>query len=206
MKKHLLSAVSIVLATLFAWFACPAYADTAAESLAKIKQLEPKVPTLFEAAKASLTSIIPDPAAYEKSLPPFDKVTAGKDITNLKNYGGLAEAYFYHGNPAQGLRLHHMFAAKADRLLPGDDTFQAGVAGDIGIYYFTQKNYGQAKIYLLDSTSRFEKHLTAANANNLVSDYLCLTLIMDKEHKTNEAQTYAKKMADLVTKQHHQAL
>ncbi len=155
----------------------------------------------FDRAKAELQKVMPDPSAYEKTLPPFDQVVAKKDVQNLKNYGGLSEAYFYQNDLKNGNRLYKQFAPRANTILPPADTFKAGVSGDIGIYYFTHKNYAAAKPLLLESTQSFEKHLNSANANNLVSNYLCLSLIFDKEHKTPTAQNYAKKMADLLARQ-----
>ena len=52
------------------------------------------------------------------------------------------------------------------------------------------------------STPALEPSLTAANAKNLASNYLCMSLIRDKQGRTDEASSYAKKFVDLVNRQH----
>src|SRR5882672_4382934 len=49
------------------------------ECLMRIRSFEPTLQKLKETCKSTISAIIPDPAAYEKTLPPIDKVIADKD-------------------------------------------------------------------------------------------------------------------------------
>ncbi len=170
---------------------CPSFAQTPSDCLVRIRSAEPTLPKLFESAKSSLQVLMPDPAAYEKTLPPFEKVLASKDVKNLKNYGGLAEAYFYNGEEAKALKIYSLFTANAKQVLGPNDTFPALVGCDIGLLYFSRKNYSKAEPLLLESTKQLEAHLTPANSNNLITDYVCLALINDKAGNKDKAGSYA---------------
>ncbi len=183
---------------------CPSFAQTPDECLAKVKALEPMLPRIIDSARASIHSLIPDPAAYEKTLPPLDKVIKDKDKVNFKNYGGLSEAYFYSGDTANGQRIFSVVLANSNDMLGADDTYTALVEGDLGILRFNEKNYDAAQLNLLSAIKQLEAHLTPASSNNLIADYLCMTLIRDSsDNKTDkgEASAYAKKLVDLTVKQ-----
>jgi hypothetical protein len=172
--------------------------------LVLVRDLEPEIPKWMEGAKSAIQMIIPNPQAYEKTLPPIEKVLADKDKLNLKNYGGLAEAYLYNGDEAACQKLYSIFVANSKQILGVDDAFPAGVTGDIGLYYFNKHDYTRATPLITESTSQFESHLTPANSNSLLADYICMTLIRDKAGNKTEAEAYAKKTIDLVLKQRQQ--
>jgi hypothetical protein len=191
-----------ILLSLFAVF--PSFAQTPDECLVKVMGLEPMLPKLIDGARASIHAMIPDPPAYERTLPPLDKVIKDKDVLNFKNYGGLSEAYFFNGMAPEGQRIYTLFAANSTNVLGADDTYAANVAGDLGILNFMDNKYDDAENYLLPAIKQLEAHLTPAVSNNLIADYLCMTLMRNKstkEAEKNEASSYAKKLIDLAVKQ-----
>src|SRR4051812_32964153 len=88
---------------------CPTHAQSPDECLVRVKGLESMLPKVTNGARATIHELIPDPAAYEKTLPALDKVIKDKDKLNFKNYGGLAEAYFFSGNASDGQRIYTVF-------------------------------------------------------------------------------------------------
>jgi hypothetical protein len=174
---------------------------TPEECLVRVKTMEPMLPTLLDSAKMVITRLIPDPQDFEKKLPPFEKVIADKDVKNLKNYGGLAEAYLYGGDEKSGDKLFAQFKSGRS-MLPADDTFPGGVYGDFGFMYFAQKKYSEAEPLLLESMRLYETYPTAYTNNGLVTDYLCLSLIKDQAGDKTAAGDYAKKLIDLALKEH----
>src|SRR5690242_2626561 len=60
-------------------------APSAEECLVRVRGFEPTLMRLKETCKSTISAIIPDPAAYEKTLPAFEKVIADKDAKNLRN-------------------------------------------------------------------------------------------------------------------------
>jgi hypothetical protein len=174
---------------------------TADQSIEMMHKLEPTLPGLIKAAKTQMTSVIPDPAAYEKNLPARDKVVSTKDVDNLKEYGGLSEAYLFADKTDKAEELRSWFAQSAKTILPPDETFTASVNGDFGIYYFDKGDFKKAEPLLVSSMKEFEAHLTPAIYNNLLSDYICLALIRDKQGKKDDAVSYMRKLADLSTQQ-----
>lgn len=175
------------------------------ECLRRVRGFEPTLQRLREGCKSTLAAIIPDPMAYEKTLPPFDKVVADKDLKNLKNYGGLSEAFYYAGNAEKGKELFSQFEKNA-ALLGSDDTFLSLVKGDIGLLFFFDKNYTDAEPMILDSVKNIESHMTAANSNNVLSAYMCLSLIYDKTGKTEKSLEYATKAVDLAIRQRQEPM
>src|SRR6202011_4416994 len=119
--------------------------QTPEECLTRVKSLVPMFPKMMEGGKASIHALIPDPAAYEKTLPPFEKVIADKDATNLKNYGGLAEAYLFAGDRTNGDRLFSLFSANSRKILGPDEIYSALVEGDVGFLDFYEDNYIKAE-------------------------------------------------------------
>jgi len=166
-----------------------------------VRSCEPQIPKWMEAGKNTIHALIPDPQAYEKTLPPIEKVVSDKDKLNLKNYGGLSEAYLYSGDEATCQKLYSIFASNAKPILGPDDIFSAGVEGDIGLYYFNKQDYVRAAPFMTEAIAQLESHLTPANSNNLVAAYMCMALIRDKAGDKTEAETYAKKSIDLTLKQ-----
>ncbi len=159
------------------------------------------LPRLMETGRASLKALIPDPAAYEKTLRPFEEVIKDKDQLGFKNYGGLAEAYFFAGDREKGQRLYDQFIAHSTEILGPEDNYRAGLEGDLGILYFNEKDYKTAEPFLLRAIKQLEDHLTPAISNNLIANYLCMTIIRDHENNKAEAGAYAKKLMDLVARQ-----
>ncbi len=194
-----------MLAVIFMVFAllsvCPSFAQTPDECLVRVRNMEPMLPKIMDSAKAALQALIPDPAAYETALPPFAKVIADKDVNNFKRYGGLAEAYIYAGDKVKGPKLYSDFMAHATEMLGADDTYPAGVEGDVGLFNFNEKNFEDSVGYLLPAIDLIEKHLTPAVSNNLLAYYLCMAIIRDKGDNKAEALSYSKKVVDLAIRQ-----
>ena len=163
--------------------------------------MESMMPNLVAAAKGAIHGLLPDPEAYEKTLPPLDKVVESGDKVQLKNYAGLAEALFYAGDKAKGEAIYAKFKQVSDKVYGPDDVYSALVEGDMGLIYCYEKDYEKAEPLLLYASKRLEENLSAAHANNLVTSYMCLALINDKRGKTEEAKIYAKKLVDLAIKQ-----
>ena len=179
---------------------------SAEECLNRVRGFEPTLLNLRETAKSAITAIIPDPVAYEKTLPPIDKVIADKDAKNLRNFGGLSEAYYFAGNPEKGKVLFTKFETGAKTLLPADDTFPGLVKSDIGLYFFFEKNYAASENYISDALTKLEPHLTAANSNNILSAYMTLSLIYDKSGKKEKALEFAKKAVALAIRQRQEPM
>jgi|688.fasta_scaffold490031_2 hypothetical protein len=198
MKKQLVAlsaAFQILLCTGAANAQLPKTAD---EYIAFARKLEPVMTQAKDAAASFMKKAVPDPAAYEKSLPAKDIIESSKDAANLKNYGGLSEAYLYNnGDVKKAEELFSWFNSLAPKILPKADNYRACVEGDFGIYYFTSGQYAKAEAYLVDEIKELETKRTAASANNLISGYICMALIRDKAGKTKEAADYAKKYVDL---------
>jgi tetratricopeptide (TPR) repeat protein len=197
-------ALSIALAAVSIVNYVPALAQSIPpeECLKKVLALKPLEPAMMEPAKAALHSLIPDPAAYEKTLPPLAKVISSKDSLNLKNYGGLSEAYLYSGNTSKGEGIFSQFSSHASEILGPNDSFSPGVVGDFALYYYFQNDFTKAEPLFLKATNALEKNQAPERMNNLVSDYMCLTFISNKKGNKAEAQKYAKKMVDLSLKIH----
>lgn len=172
-----------------------------AECLRRVRGIEITLLNLKETCKGTINAIIPDAVAYEKTLPPIDKVIADKDAKNFRNYGGLSEAFFYNDNPEKGKELFSKFEENASSILGAEDTFLGLVKGDIGLYYYFQNDFANAETYILDAVSKLEPHLNAANSNNVLSSYMALCLIYDKAGKQDKALSYATKAVDLSIKQ-----
>lgn len=171
------------------------------ECLRRVRSFEPTLLRLKETCKGTLNSIIPDAAAYEKTLPPIDQVIADKDAKNLRNYGGLSEAYYFNDNSVRGQELFSKFEKSAPGILGEHDTFVGLVKGDIGLYFFFQNDFGNAEKYMLEALTALEPQLTAANSNNVLSSYMALTLVYDKAGNNEKALAYATKAVDLSIKQ-----
>lgn len=172
-----------------------------AECLRRVRAFEPTLLNLKDTCKGTINAIIPDAAAYEKTLPPIDKVIAEKDAKNFRNYGGLSEAFYYNDNADRGKELFSKFEANAESILGAEDTFLGLVKGDIGLYYYFQNDFANAETYILDAVSKLEPHLNAANSNNVLSSYMALCLIYDKAGKQDKALAYATKAVDLSIRQ-----
>lgn len=171
---------------------------TQEEYVAFCRKLEPVLQQTKSAAEAFMKKIVPDPAAYEKTLPAKAKIVSSKDIINLKNYGGLSEAYLFNNNDVKKAEeIFSWFNSTAPELLPPSDPYRACVEGDFAIYYYTSGQFPKAEAYLLDEIKELEARRTSASANNLISAYICMALIRDKAGKTKEAADYAKKYVDL---------
>lgn len=171
------------------------------ECLRRVRSFEPTLLKLKETCKSTINAIIPDAAAYEKTLPPIEKVIADKDAKNLRNYGGLSEAFYFNDNAVKGKELFSKFEMNAPEILGAHDTFLGLVKGDIGLYYFFQSDLGTAENYILDAVSKLEPYITAANSNNVLSSYMALAIIYDKSGKNEKALEYATKAVDLSIKQ-----
>ncbi len=159
------------------------------------------MPNIMKSASASVLALLPDPDAYEKTLPPMAKVIATKDKINFKNYGGLAERFFFGGDKARGEKIYNQFKANSKAILGPTDTFQALIEGDMALVYFYEKNYAKAEPMLLNAKNQLEANLTSAVSNNLVTNYMCLSMMYDKQGKTADAKKYAKALVDLAIKQ-----
>jgi tetratricopeptide (TPR) repeat protein len=166
----------------------------------------PMLPKLLEGAGATIHTFIPDPAGYEKTLPPMTKVVADKDKLNLKNWGGLAEAYLFAGNKKAAESIYAEFTKASQTVFDPTETYLAAVEGDFGMVYFNDKDYAKAEPMLLDSARLMEANLTYAISNNLISNYLCLSLIKDSQGKTEEAAKYASKLVDIAKRQREKNL
>jgi len=190
MKKLAATLLICLLCTVgSAWSQSP----TPDECLARVKNMEPMLPKLMDSASAAIHALLPNPT--------MAKVIATKDKTNLKNYGGLSEGFFFAGDKVKGEKLYNQFKANAKTILGPTDTYQALIEGDMGLVYFYEKNYAKAEPMLLDSKNQLEANLTAAVANNLITDYMCLSMMYDKKGKPAEAKKYAKALVDLAVKQ-----
>lgn len=174
-----------------------AIAQTGDACLDSVKKMKVQLPSMMEGIKKLIHSMMPDPAAYEKTLPPWNKVIADKDLPNFKNYGGLAEAYYYAGDKTNGERLFLPFQAKASTMLEASDNYAAGVIGDIGFLYFEEGDLKHAEPLLLSAIKQIEPHMTPSIANNLITDYLCIACLRDQQGKADDAKKYAKKLVDL---------
>jgi hypothetical protein len=202
MKKNL---ACLLLPLVIASFGQAQTPPTADQCLDIMHKLEPTLPGLIQSAKTQITSMIPDPPGYEKKLPARDKVVSTKDVDNLKEYGGLSEAYLFSDKTDKAEELRSWFTQSAKTVFPPDETFTASVNGDFGIYYFDKKDFKKAEPLLLSSMNQFEAHLTPAIYNNLLSDYICMALIRDKQGKKDDAVSYMRKLADLSAKQQQPA-
>lgn len=201
MKKHFIAALLVCCLTSFVPVA---FAQSADECMAKVKELAPMLPKLIESAKSQVHTLMPDPAAYEKTLPALDKVIADKDQTNLKNYGGLCEAYFFSGDNANGQRIYDTFMKNEKDILGADNTYGAFVQGDIGILRYLNKDYPAAEQALAPAINQLESHMSPSVADNLIASYLCLSLIKDQSPdaaQKKEGAELAKKLVDLAIKQ-----
>lgn len=161
--------------------------------------MEPEISRTCKEARVSLMDGVSNPAAIAKKLPDFKRVLAIKDVENFKKYGAMCEAYFYAGNLTAGSRLYEQLSGARGILAP-NDTFVAEVACDIGLFYYTQKDFVTAKQYFLSSKDNCKNKLNSKNVNALVSSYICLALIADKEKKTGEAESYARQTMELIAK------
>lgn len=171
------------------------------ECLRRVLGFEPTLLKLKETCKSTINAIIPDAIEYEKTLPPIEKVIADKDAKNLRNYGGLSEAFYFNDNAVKGAQLFSKFESNAPEILGAHDTFLGLVKGDIGLYYFFQSDLGTAEKYILDAVSKLEPYITAANSNNVLSSYMALAIIYDKSGKNDKALEYATKAVNLSIKQ-----
>lgn len=170
------------------------------ECLRRVHNIEPLMPKIMEGARTAISAIVPDPEGYEKTLPTLEKVLADKDAKTLMNIGGLSEAFYYAGNKEKGQKLFKFFCDNADSILGAEHPFPGLVKGDVGLLFFTEKNYAEAEPLLLDSLKKLESNMTAANSNNLITNYMCLSLINDEGGNKEKALSYAKKMVDLTLK------
>jgi tetratricopeptide (TPR) repeat protein len=137
---------------------------------------------------------------FEKKLPTIEEVLKNKDVMNLKNYGGLSEAYLFKGDEEKAEKLLKSVSEGAKDILPENDNFLAAVKGDFGLAYYLNNKYDKAETYLGDAVNQLEKHYQPSLANNLVASYLCMTIIKDKQGKTDEAKSFAKKLVVLALK------
>ncbi len=181
-------------------------APTPEECLVRVRSFEPTLMRLKDTCKSTISAIIPDPVAYEKTLPAMDKVIADKDLLNFRNYGGLSEAFYYAGDKAKGKELFSKFEANAATVLGPEDTFAGLVKGDIGLLFFFENNFTDAEKYVVDALNKVEPHLTAANSNNVLSSFMCLALIYDKTGNKEKSLEYAKKAVDLAIKQRQEPM
>jgi hypothetical protein len=175
------------------------------ECLRRVHNIEPMMPKIMEGARAAISAIVPDPDAYEKTLPALDKVVADKDDKALMNIGGLSEAFLYAGNKEKGKKYFSFFCDNADTILGAEHPFPGLVKGDVGLLLFTEDNYKDAEPLLLESLKKLEANPISANSNNLITNYMCLALINDKGGSKDKALSYAKKMVDLSIKQRQPA-
>ncbi|MBP7861591.1 tetratricopeptide repeat protein [bacterium] len=178
----------------------PVIAPSSEACLEKVRGMAETFPKMAEAGKEAVRTMIPDPAEFEKKLPAIEEVLKNKDAMNLKNYGGLSEAYLFKGDEEKAEKLLKSVSEGAKEILPENDNFLAAVKGDFGLAYYLNNKYDKAETYLGDAVSQLEKHYQPALANNLVASYLCMTIIKDKQGKTEEAKGFAKKLVVLALK------
>lgn len=193
--------LSVALVLLMQAMGSAVLAQTGEQCLNLVHKLEPEMPKLIDSAAVTIHNLVPSPEEYEKTLPAMSKVTVGKDRLNLKNWGGLSEAYLFAGKRTKAEALYKSFAQASKTVFEPTDTYLAAVEGDFGMVYFMDKNYAKAEPLLLDSIKSMEANLTYAISNNLISNYICMSLIRDKQGKTKEAANYALKYVELAKKQ-----
>lgn len=178
----------------------PIIAPSSEACLEKVRGMAETFPKMAEAGKEAVRTMIPDPAEFEKKLPTIAEVLKNKDAMNLKNYGGLSEAYLFKGDEEKAETLLKSVSEGAKNILPENDNFLAAVKGDFGLAYYLNNKYDKAEAYLGDAVTQIEKHYQPSLANNLVASYLCMTIIKDKQGKTDEAKNFAKKLVVLALK------
>lgn len=182
----------------------PVIAPNSEACLEQVRKMSVNFPKVAEAGKEAVLTMIPDPAAYEQKLPSIDSVLKDKDATNLKNYGGLAEAFLFKGEEEKALSLLKSVQTGSKSILPESDNFIAAVEGDFGLAYYLKDNFVESEKYLSSAVNQIEKFYQPHLANNLIASYLCLAIIKDKQGKTDEAKTWAKKLVVLALKQSQQ--
>lgn len=189
-------ALSLALAGLL-----PCKAQSTEDCIKMIRNMEGTLPAMINSVKTLINGLIPNPLAYEKTLPSRDEVVSKKDSLNLRNYGGLSEAFLYADQVAKAEDIYLWFSKSSKQVLPQGETFPAAVTGDFGIYYFNQKNYPKAETLLLRSIADLEANASPSVYNNMITNYLLLALIRDKQGKKEEAAAYTKKMIAITVKQ-----
>jgi len=178
----------------------PIIAPSSEACLERVRGMAENFPKMAEAGKEAVRTLIPDPDAFEKKLPTMEDVLKNKDAMNLKNYGGLSEAFLFKGEEEKAEKILKSVCEGAKDILPENDNFLAAVKGDFGLAYYLNNKYDKAELYLGDAVSQLEKHYQPQLANNLVASYLCMTIIKDKQGKTDEAKGFAKKLVVLALK------
>lgn len=178
----------------------PVIAPSSEACLERVRSMAETFPKMAEAGKEAVRTMIPDPVEFEKKLPTIEDVLKNKDAMNLKNYGGLSEAFLFKGDEEKAEKLLKSVSDGAKEILPENDNFLAAVKGDFGLAYYLNNKYDKAETYLGDAVAQLEKHYQPQLANNLVASYLCMTIIKDKQGKTEEAKGYAKKLVVLALK------
>ena len=178
----------------------PIIAPSSEACLERVRTMAESFPKMAEAGKEAVRTMIPDPDEFAKKLPSIADVLKNKDAMNLKNYGGLSEAFLFKGDEEKAEKLLKSVADGAKEILPENDNFLAAVKGDFGLAYYLNNKYDKAETYLGDAVAQLEKHYQPQLANNLVASYLCMTIIKDKQGKTEEAKGFAKKLVVLALK------
>lgn len=176
----------------------PTGANTARDPMELVHKLEPMLPKLFDSAKASVHSLMPEPAAYEKTLPPRQQVVEKKDQLNFKNYAGLSEAYLFDDQLDKAEELFQWCQSNYVNVLGKTDHFVPGlVTADFGLYHFYKNNFTKAEPLCRSSVDVLTKYGPPSAANNLVANFLVLCLICDKQKRSEEARTWAQKLIEL---------
>lgn len=171
--------------------------DTSPEKVAKYRSIVhmaiSKHAEILSKSKDVIKNIIPDAAAYEKTLPSQAKVLETDDALNFKNYGGLAEAYLYEDQVTKAEELFKWCQLHSQKVLGKDDRFINGaVATDFGFYYFvTKSNPARAEELLRLSTKTLEKNPTRREQDSLITAYMILSLICEANKKESDADSFA---------------
>lgn len=158
----------------------------------------PEVPKYIERGKGNLKRITPDPLASLKALPPMATVLKTKDVVRFDQLGVLSATLLFAGHREQGEKLIKPYVENAEMMLGKANTYHSQVMSDWGFFLTHLGEYKEAETYLAPSTNQMEMYFASALRDNLSINYLCQTIIKDKDGKTDEAKDFAKKYVELV--------
>lgn len=174
-------------------------AEPIQDTQAVLKEMESVLLQSVQDIGNKYKSLVSAPEQYMAKLPSQDEVLQNKDQVNFKNYGGLSEVFLFHDQLKKAQELYDYTARNSATVLGADDPLPGLVSGDFALYYYAKGDYAKAEPLFRQAATTMEKaYVTQPKLkDHLISAYLGLAEVYDKQGKKTEAAHFLGKMIRL---------
>ncbi len=177
----------------------PLGAEPIQDTQAVLKEMESVLLQSVVDIGTKYKTLVSQPDEYMAKLPSQEQVLQNKDQVNFKNYGGLSEVFLFHDKVQKAQELYDFTAKNSATVLGADDPLPGLVSGDFALYYYAKGNYAKAEPLFKAAATTMERAWTVQPKlkDHLISAYLGLAEVYDKQGRKTEAADYLGKMIKL---------